>query len=235
VLFLTRGRAPAKLLTRKVRSGHQVVVLKILSQFPRPALSAPGDTELLLLVRKAGAGDRDAMRRLVVAVGPAMLRVIRTVIGPRSVDAEDVLQDASEGLLNAVASFKGQCTVLHFACRVAVYSALAWRRRVSFRAERIVDEPEVDDWAVEGGLSPAELAIAARRREALETLLDELPPPQAEVLILHCALDFTVDEIAAAVGRPAETIRSRLRLAKQALRARIGGSAALAEILELRP
>ena len=101
----------------------------------------------------------------------------------------------------------------------------------------MVDDPDLeerpqsdDDWP-----SPAEIVIAARRRQALEALLDELPPPQAEVLILHCALDFTVDEIAAAVGRPAETVRSRLRLAKRALRARIGGSAELAEILEMRP
>jgi RNA polymerase sigma-70 factor (ECF subfamily) len=117
---------------------------------------------------------------------------------------------------------------------VAVFSALAWRRRVSFRAARMVDEPEVEEWAVEGGLSPAEMAVASRRRAALEMLLDELPPPQAEVLILHCALDFTVDEIAAAVGRPVETVRSRLRLAKRALRARIGGSTELSEILEVQ-
>jgi RNA polymerase sigma-70 factor (ECF subfamily) len=213
-----------------------VVVLKVFSQFPRaPRVGGPDEDQLAAWARKAGARDPEAMRRLIVAVGPAMLRVIRTVIGPHAVDAEDVLQDASEGLLTAVASFKGQCTVLHFACRVAVFSALAWRRRVSFRAARIVDEPEVEEWAVEGALSPAEMAVASRRRAALEMLLDELPPPQAEVLILHCALDFTVDEIAAAVGRPSETVRSRLRLAKRALRARIGGSAELAEILEMQP
>jgi len=211
-------------------------VLKVSSSTPRGSLGAsPGEDQLLAWARKAGARDADAMRQLIVAVGPAMLRVIRTVIGSHAADAEDVLQDASEGFLTAIASFKGQCTVLHFACRVAVFSALAWRRRVTFRAARMVDEPEVEEWAVEGGLSPAEMAVASRRRAALEMLLDELPSPQAEVMILHCALDFTVDEIAAAVERPVETVRSRLRLAKRALRARIGGSAELAEILEMRP
>ena len=213
-------------------------MFKALSQAGRAARAAgprADDDQLVALARKAGAHDREAMRRLLVAVGPAMLRVIRTVIGLQAADVEDVLQDASEGFLTAVGSFKGQCTVLHFACRVAVFSALAWRRRVSFRAARIVDEPEAEEWAVEGGPSPAETAVASRRRAALEMLLDELPPPQAEVLIMHCALDFTVDEIAAAVGRPAETVRSRLRLGKRALRARIGGSAELSEILEGQP
>ena len=210
-------------------------MLKLLSQPKRLARSAEGEDQLVALARKAGARDRDAMRRLIVAVGPAMLRVIRTVVGPQVADAEDVLQDASEAFLNAVGSFRGQCTVLHFACRVAVFSALGWRRRFVFRSARIADDSEIEEWAVEGGLSPAELVIAARRREALEQLLDELPSPQAEVLILHCALDFTVDETAAAMGRPVETVRSRLRLAKRALRERIGESAELAEILEMRP
>jgi RNA polymerase sigma-70 factor, ECF subfamily len=205
--------------------------------FSQPASVARpvGEDPLVALARKAGARDRDAMRRLIVAVGPAMLRVIRTVVGPNVADAEDILQDASEAFLTAIGSFKGRCTVLHFACRVAVFSALAWRRRLALRSARIVDDAEIDEWPAEGGLSPAELVMAVRRREALELLLDDLPPPQAEVLVLHCALDFTVDEIAAAVGRPMETVRSRLRLAKQALRDRIGENAELAEILEMRP
>jgi RNA polymerase sigma factor (sigma-70 family) len=190
--------------------------------------------ELVTLARQAAARDGQAMRRLLLAVGPAMLRAVGKVLGPRATDAEDVMQEAAEGLITALASFKGECTVLHFACRVAVYSALAWRRKVSFRARWVVDEPDADERAPSAAPSPADAALAARRRIALEMVLDELPPPQAEVLVLHCALDFTVDEIAAAVGRPAETIRSRLRLGKRALRERIGASSELAEILEMR-
>jgi RNA polymerase sigma-70 factor (ECF subfamily) len=175
------------------------------------------------------------MRRLLGAVGPPMLRVVRTVLGPHAGDAEDVLQEASEGFLSAIGSFRGECGVLHFACRVAVFSALAWRRRVTFRTAQTAEDAEMEDRLADPWLSPVELAIAARRREALETLLDELPAPQAEVLVLHCALDFTIEEIAAAVGRPLETVRSRLRLAKRALRERIGGSAELAEILGSKP
>jgi RNA polymerase sigma-70 factor (ECF subfamily) len=175
------------------------------------------------------------MRRLLIAVGPPMLRVVRTVLGPNAMDAEDVMQEASEGLLEALASFKGECSVLHFACRVAVFSALSWRRRVSFRAQWVVDDPEAEGRSPDVSPSPADLTIARRRREALEMLLDELPEPQAEALILHCALDFTIDEIATAVARPTETVRSRLRLAKRALRDRIGASEELAEILESTP
>jgi RNA polymerase sigma-70 factor (ECF subfamily) len=187
------------------------------------------------LARKAGARDRESMRRLLLAVGPPMLRAVRTVLGANAGDAEDVMQEAAAGLVTALGSFKGECTVAHFACRVAVFSALTWRRRLSFRAQWVVSDPEAESQSPATSPSPAELAMAARRRQALEMLLDELPPPQAEVLVLHSALDFTVEEVAAAVGRPPETVRSRLRLAKRALRERIGSSAELAEILERRP
>jgi DNA-directed RNA polymerase specialized sigma24 family protein len=65
-------------------------------------------------------------------------------------------------------------------------------------------------------------------------LLEELPPAQAEVLVLHCAFGFTVAQIAASAGRPAETIRSRLRLAKRTLRDRIDASAELSDVLEVQ-
>ncbi len=200
-----------------------------------PPGGPPASDPLLLLARLAGRGDRTAMRELVKAVAPAMLRAVRKVMGSRSTDVEDVLQEAVEGLLQALASFRGQCTTLHFACRVAVLSALASRRRASFRAEIMVEAPEAGETAPSLAPSPMEGAAANRRRQLIGQLLDELPPAQSEVLVLHCALGFTVDEIAASLGRPAETVRSRLRLAKQALRERIGASAELAEILEVSP
>jgi RNA polymerase sigma-70 factor (ECF subfamily) len=206
-------------------------------RFFRPAatrVAAAGEPELLAWARRAAAFDRDAAESLLLAVGPAMLRAIRKVLGAGAPDAEDVLQEAFEGLLGALGTFKGECTVRHFACRVAVFTALAWRRTVSFRGQQTVHVPEAGELSASPGDSPADGLLRARRREALEMLLDELPPPQAEVLVLHCALDFRIDEIAATVGRPAETIRSRLRLAKRALRDRIGASIELAELLEAR-
>jgi RNA polymerase sigma factor (sigma-70 family) len=173
------------------------------------------------------------MRDLVQAVGPAMLRAVRKVMGHRTAEVEDVLQEAVEGLLLALRSFKEQCTVMHFACRVAVLSALASRRRAVFRAGLAVDVPDVGETAASPAPSPLDDVTRNRRRQLVGQLLDELPPAQAEVLVLHCALGFTVDEIAVSAGRPIETIRSRVRLAKQALRERISASDALAEILEV--
>jgi RNA polymerase sigma factor (sigma-70 family) len=186
------------------------------------------------LARRVVAGDRRATRALITTVGPAMLRAIRKVIARSTPDIEDVAQEAMEAFVAALPGFRGECSVLHFAWRVAVLTALANRRRLDLRAQWSAEPSEPDaQEAAAGDPSPADAVLLRGRRDALGALLDELPANQAEVLVLHAALGFTIDEIAGAVGRPPETIRSRLRLAKQVLRDRIAASPELSEILEV--
>jgi RNA polymerase sigma-70 factor (ECF subfamily) len=66
-------------------------------------------------------------------------------------------------------------------------------------------------------------------------LLDTLSDPLAEALALHCILGYTVQEVAATCAVPQETVRSRLRLAKQALRKRILGDPLLRQVAGVEP
>jgi RNA polymerase sigma-70 factor (ECF subfamily) len=193
---------------------------------------APPEADLTELARRAAVGDRRAAHALLLAVGPSMLRAVRRVLARRTEEVEDVVQEAMQALIDALPGFRGQCTVLHFAWRVSVLTALANRRRLDLRAQWATGAGAGVE-AVAEGPSPAEAALLRGRREALGALLDELPPDQAEVLVLHAAYGFTIEELAAAVGRPMETIRSRLRLAKRALRDRIDASPALADVLRV--
>ncbi len=209
-----------------------------LTRFPlsRNVVNVVGeaDEDLSKLARRAAAGDRRAAHALLLKVGPAMLRAVRRVLARRTVDVEDVVQEAMQALVDALPGFRGQCTVLHFAWRVAVLTALANRRRLDLRAQwaaESTDAVEVEEAAQAPALADA--ALLRGRREALSALLDELPPDQAEVLVLHAAYGFTIEELAGAVGRPIETIRSRLRLAKRALRERIDASPDLADVLRV--
>ncbi|HEX2657683.1 MAG TPA: RNA polymerase sigma factor [Polyangia bacterium] len=196
----------------------------------------PTDSSAALteLARRAVAGEKDATRTLLLAVGPPMVRAIRKLLAPRTPDVEDVAQEAMEAFLSALPSFRGECTLLHFACRVAVLTALANRRRLDLRAQYAADTFDVTlEQMGADAPSPAEALALRGRREALETLLDELPAAQAEVLVLHAVLGFTLEEVAAASAKPLETIRSRLRLGKQTLRQRIQANPGLSEILEV--
>jgi RNA polymerase sigma-70 factor (ECF subfamily) len=195
---------------------------------------APVDP-LKSLVSAAVAGDASAQRTLLVTLGPSLLRAVRGVLGAGHPDVEDALQDSMAAIHAALPSFRGECTALHFACRIAVQTALNARRRAGYRT-RYTPNVSPDELADVAGdeRSPAELQAAAARREVLRQLLDELPPVQAEALALHVVLGYSVDETARATSSPRNTVRSRLRAGLSALRARVATDGPLLEVLEVR-
>ncbi len=174
-------------------------------------------------------------------VAPSVHRVVRTVLGPsvaygaRGAHAEDVTQDALLAVVHALGSFRAECGVVHYACRIAARVAMTARRA---RAAELPVEPlDPEEDASDRGALDVPVAgddpEAPRRRALLRALLDELPEAQAETLVLRIMLGYSLQEVAEATGVPLNTVRSRLRLAKEALRSRIEQDEALAEMLEV--
>jgi RNA polymerase sigma-70 factor (ECF subfamily) len=87
-----------------------------------------------------------------------------------------------------------------------------WRKRTEMLLEEI---PEMPGEFEEG---PDDLLIRREQEEALMHLLEQLPPPQRAVLVLHFVEDFPIDEIAQITGAQPGTVKSRLHYAKKALR-----------------
>lgn len=155
------------------------------------------------------------------------------MLGPNHPDVEDTAQESAFAVLGALARYRGDCTIVHFACRVAVQTAVTVRRRESAIKRRAPgDRVDLDAIADERPGPDAE-AEGRASAELVRELVATLPEAQAEALALHCVLGFTVSEIAATAGLPIETVRSRLRLARQALRARAEASPRLAGLVEV--
>ena len=176
------------------------------------------------LASQAASGDARAQRTLLIELGPALLRSGRAILGAANPEVEDALQESMAALVAALPGFRGECTVRHFASRVAIQTALRVRRRTRLRARYVAlaaDDELGDIASLE--LSPAEQSEAARRRAALRELLLELPEIHSEVLALHVVLGFTIDETAAALSVPINTVRSRLRRALSSLRDSVQG------------
>jgi RNA polymerase sigma-70 factor (ECF subfamily) len=192
--------------------------------------------ELRPLVAAAKGGDRAAVRALLMVVAPVVARAARRVMGRANPDAEDVAQQALAAFADRLSTFREESTVVHFAQRIAVYRAMTARRdgRARQRVAAQADEAETLNVAAAGPSLDGAL-VERDRRELLLEALEALPPPQAEALALHFLFDHTVPEIAGMIGVPAETVRSRLRLGKQALRARIVSDPRLAALLEEGP
>jgi len=192
---------------------------------PSPDDLAAGRAEAVQLARQAAAGDARATRMLLESVAPRVVRATRAVMGAGHPEVEDAVQLALIGFIQALPSFRGECNPSSFASRIAVRTAGAVRRRSRGRQNGRDESIEVDD--LEG--SQGEDASAARRRDVVRGLLDDLPEEQAEALALRFMLGWSLLEIAEASGAPVNTVRSRLRLAKEALRRRIAGDRTLTE------
>jgi len=186
--------------------------------------------ELLLVAREAAQGSAPAARTLVLHVGPAMLMTIRKILGPSHPDVDDVAQDAVLALLDALSTFRGDSSVMTFAHRVALLTSLAARRKSATRQKYhhfAALELEIDL----SYSSPQSILLAKRRRELLLQLLDDLPEATAEALALHFVLGMTVEEIAEVACAPENTVWSRLRLGKQALRRKLSTDSTIADFL----
>jgi RNA polymerase sigma factor (sigma-70 family) len=187
---------------------------------------------LLDLARSAIAGNSGAMRRLVDAVAPSVYNVARAVLGVSNVDAQDAAQESLVAFVEALERFRGDSGVMHFACRVALHVSVSARRRArsrrstagAFGNEALTLQPAT-------GRSEEELS-GARRRDLLRSLIDLLPEEQAETIGLRFMLGCSLREVAESTGVPENTVRSRLRLAKEALRRRIEEDPAAADLLK---
>jgi RNA polymerase sigma factor (sigma-70 family) len=206
-------------------------LIKGASQVAENPARGPRD-DLAPLASAGASGDAEAARTLVMAVGGAVLVAVRMVLGPGHRDVDDVTQDAIIGLLEALPRFRGDCTVAHFAGRVAVLTAMAARRRQQTRDRWVVaDGVEGEFVPASPESSPLARLEAARRRDAIRRLFDELPEPIGEAMALHFMLGHTVQEIAANAQVPVNTVWSRLRIGKERLRQRLAKDRGLSDAL----
>jgi RNA polymerase sigma factor (sigma-70 family) len=160
-------------------------------------------------------------------VAPRVVGAIRAVMGPGHPDVDDACQLALIGFVQALPQFRGECDPAQFAARIGVRVATATRKRAQTLGARtdLSAKPE------EIRTPPPGLA-AARRKALVRALLDTLPDEQSETLALRVVLGWSLKEISVASGAPVNTIRSRLRLAKDALRRRIASDPEIAETLD---
>jgi RNA polymerase sigma-70 factor (ECF subfamily) len=198
-------------------------------------VAAARHDELAALAQAVLRGEQAALRTFLATIVPQLLRVVRRVLGAEHPDLEDISYEAAYAVLEGLPRFRGEGTVKHFACRVAVLTAMNVRRREGsskrkgpgsvFALESVSSElPGPEQSALDGALAPI-----------VRDLLATLSEPLAEALTLHVILGYTVGEISETCGVSGETVRSRLRLAKQALRKRVLGNPKLREALEVEP
>lgn len=89
-----------------------------------------------------------------------------------------------------------------------------WRKhsRESAAMEELAEAP------LEFENNPSDLLIRQEEEAEFMKLLNQLPPPQRSVLLLHFVEDFSLEEIAQITSSNVGTVKSRLHYGKKSLR-----------------
>ena len=193
---------------------------------------APASPSTMDLARAAATGDSAATGQLLRMLAPRLGRVVRAVLGSHHPDADDAFQQSLIGLVQALPAFRGDCEPIGYATIIAVRTALAMRKRSRVEQSRREDDVETDAMP-EHCLSQSEEVAANRRKALMRDLLDDLPSEQSEALAMRIVLGWSIKEIATHSNAPLNTVRSRLRLAKEALKSKIEANPDLASALEV--
>jgi len=165
------------------------------------------------VVIAARAGDGSARDQLMASSLPTVLAWCRRLGGPR-VDPEDAAHDVLIVVLTRLPSLRQEerfgSWVFGITRRV-----LAKHRRRSWVKNWIGGEmPDIAD-ATADPVRDTELSELAQQ---VEGILGQLPPAQREVLVLCDVEERTDEAVAALLGVPVGTAKSRLRLARAKFR-----------------
>jgi len=183
------------------------------------------------LLDDANAGNRDSLGRILAATAPAVLAVVRVILGADNPDVPDVAQESLLAVKDALRTFRGEASLTQYARQIAVRTALASRRGRGAR-DRLLERFRRES-AIEPTIDPAVDPVArARRTAAFRGLLDDLPEEQAETFALRVVLDYSLEQVAAATGAPVNTVRSRVRLAREKLKQKIENDPDLWDVLQ---
>lgn len=171
------------------------------------------------------AGSTAAFGELYERHSARALKVARSICRGFG-SAEEAVQDAFEGIWRSRATYRAERgPVVAWAMSIVRYRALAIasaRGQASTRESGGGESPEA--------ASPTDQLIddAAARGEAeqLRGLLARIPPAQRQVITLAFYGQMSHTEIARHLGLPAGTVKGRMRLGLEKLRAGFGRSRA---------
>jgi RNA polymerase sigma factor (sigma-70 family) len=157
------------------------------------------------LVRRARRGDPRALDELLRTLLPELGRICGAIALDRG---DDALQETMIAVMRHIGSLRDPDAIRGWARRIAVREAM----RQAARSPAVPVDPQVLDRST----AESEPQTAVDVRDALGSL----SPDQRAVLVLQHFGGLTEQEMAAALGVPTGTVKSRLNRARQAFRAR---------------
>lgn len=160
------------------------------------------------LIARCLAGDSAAFEPLVTRYHRPLFSVAVRMLGSRD-EAQDVTQTAFLKAYQALATCDPDRRFFSWIYRILLNECLNTLR--ARRPTQVIDERFP---AVDGASDPVEVG---ENRQRVRKALLQLPEAQRDVIVLRHFAELRYEQIAAALGIPEKTVKSRLFAARQRL------------------
>lgn len=178
------------------------------------------------LIHDARQGDLDAFNRLVLAHQTKVFNLAYRITGDPDM-ASDATQEAFLSAFRKLRAYRGgsfRAWLLRIVTNACYDELRRRKRRPAESLEAVEDDPAsgegvASDASMFGGEEgPEAAAERSELRRAIERCLGRLSPEFRAVVVLADVLALDYQEVAASIGTPIGTVRSRLARARARLR-----------------
>jgi RNA polymerase sigma-70 factor (ECF subfamily) len=169
------------------------------------------DSDQALMARVA-AGERAAIRVLMERHQLKIYRFVLRLVD-NSATAEDIVSEVFLELWRHAAKFEGRAQLSTWILAIARNKAMSMLRGRSDEALDDAAAEQIPDRTAD----PDAVMDEGRRSATLRACIDRLPPAQREIIDLAYYHEKSVEEVAAIVGIPPATVKTRMFYARKRL------------------
>lgn len=186
------------------------------------------------LVERVQQGDKQAFGLLVTKYQRKLSRLLSRMIRDPA-EVEDVVQEAFIKAYRALSSFRGESAFYTWLYRIGINTAknylVSLGRRASSRSDIQSEDAEgfEDAEQLRDIDTPERLMMSRQVVEAVDEAMEHLPEELRMAIVLREIEGLSYEEIAATMGCPIGTVRSRIFRARDAISER------LRPLLDTRP
>lgn len=177
---------------------------------------------------QAASGGEEAARRAIAVRLLTPVRATVSYLAGGGAEAEDLAQGALIEILVSLGSFRGECTLEHWAKRIAAHMTYRHLEK-SGRRKRLREQSWIPAQIPQGVDDSVELKAARAR---LSALLQRISPDMRTALVMHFVEGYTAAEVAALTEVPLGTARDRLHRGRAKLRKLVLADPVLRDWLE---
>jgi RNA polymerase sigma-70 factor (ECF subfamily) len=180
----------------------------------------PSDAQL---IRRAGAGDRDAVQALYDRHAGFVFRTAYRFVVDEE-DARDITQSVFVSLIQSADRYRPEARLTTWLYRIVVNRCLNHRSQASRRLRKYSrDDGALEQWPAPEEERPDRQLERSEEVGRVHAAMLELPERQRMALILSRFEEMSYQEIAEAMGCSKNSVESLLFRARRQLRRSLGG------------